>query len=160
LEEYDFFDEMCLVALDISKEVKFAAVTDTNGKLIAGKQCKDDKINNSLVKTRLTQSSSAKAKENRQNSINSTTTTYCHYNTNYIFYANYLASTLKRIKNDMQCTVSKGQDPVHRIELVQIHGLLKIAITSLTARNDRYLCIYLESSSSDQEIITKILNAI
>jgi hypothetical protein len=41
LEEYDFFDEMCLVALDISKEVRFAAVTDTNGKLIAGKQRKD-----------------------------------------------------------------------------------------------------------------------
>ena len=34
-------DEMCLVALDISKEVRFAAVTDTNGKLIAGKQRKD-----------------------------------------------------------------------------------------------------------------------
>jgi len=32
---------MCLVALDISKEVRFAAVTDTNGKLIAGKQRKD-----------------------------------------------------------------------------------------------------------------------
>lgn len=41
MEEYDFFDEMCLVALDISKEVRFAAVTDTNGKLIAGKQRKD-----------------------------------------------------------------------------------------------------------------------
>ena len=63
---------MCLVALDISKEVKFAAVTDTNGKLIAGKLCKDDKINNSLVKTRLFQLSSAEAKENRQNSLNST----------------------------------------------------------------------------------------
>jgi hypothetical protein len=53
LEEYDFFDEMCLVALDISKEVRFAAVTDTNGKLIAGKQRKDGNINNSRIKTRL-----------------------------------------------------------------------------------------------------------
>ena len=160
MEEYDFFDEMCLVALDISKEVKFAAVTDTNGKLIAGKQCKDDKINNNLVKTRLFQLSSAEAKENRQNSLNSTAT-FCHYNTNYIFYTNYLASILKRIKNDMQCfSDNKEQDSVHRIELVQIHGFLKIAITSLTARNDRYLCIYLESASSNQEIITKIRNAI
>ena len=151
---------MCLAALDISKEVKFAAVTDTNGKLIAGKQCKDDKIkNNSIVKARLTQLSSVKAKENRQNSLNSTAT-FCHYNTNHIFYTNYLASTLKRIKNDMQRTANKGQDSVHRIELVQIHGLLRIAITSLTARNDRYLCIYLESSSSDQEVITKIRHAI
>jgi hypothetical protein len=62
LEEYDFFDEMCLVALDISKEVRFAAVTDTNGKLIAGKQCKDGNINNSLIKTRLFQLSSAEAR--------------------------------------------------------------------------------------------------
>ena len=42
LEEYDFLDEMCMVALDISKEVKFAAVIDTNGKVISGKQCKND----------------------------------------------------------------------------------------------------------------------
>ena len=150
---------MCLVALDISKEVRFAAVTDTNGKLIAGKQRKDGNINNSRIKTRLFQLSSAEAKEYRQHSLKASAT-FCHYDSNYLFYANYLASALKRIKNDMQCTVSKGQDPVHRIELVQIHGLLKIAITPLTARNDRYLCIYLESSSSDRKIITKILNAI
>jgi hypothetical protein len=160
LEEYDFFDEICLAALDIGKEVKFAAVIDTNGRLIAGKQCKDDKINSILVKTRLIPLSSAEAKENRQNGSNSTTTTFCHYNTNIIFYTNYLSSALKKIKNDLQCSDNQEQDSVHRIELVQIHGLLKIAITSLTAKNDRYLCIYLESSSSNQEMITKIYNAI
>jgi hypothetical protein len=158
LEEYDFFDEMCLVALDISKEVRFAAVTDTNGKLIAGKQCKDGNINNSLIKTRLFQLSSAEGKEYRQHSLK-TSTTFCHYNTNYLFYANYLASTLKRIKDDTLRSDRKEQESAHRVELVQIHGLLKIAIASLTARNDRYLCIYLESTSSNQEIITKICNA-
>jgi hypothetical protein len=157
LEEYDF-DEMCLVALDISKEVRFAAVTDTNGKLIAGKQCKDGNINNSLIKTRLFQLSSAEEKEYRQHSLK-TSTTFCHYNTNYLFYANYLASTLKRIKDDTLRSDRKEQESAHRVELVQIHGLLKIAIASLTARNDRYLCIYLESTSSNQEIITKICNA-
>ncbi len=55
--------------------------------------------------------------------------------------------------------IGKSKDSAHRVELVQIHGLLKIAIASLTARNDRYLCIYLESTSSNQEIITKIRNA-
>jgi len=158
LEEYDFFDEMCLVALDISKEVRFAAVTDTNGKLIAGKQCKDGNINNSLIKTRLFQLSSAEAKEYRQHSLKASAAFY-HYNSNYLFYANYLASTLKRIKDDMQRSNRKEQGSVHRIELVQIQGLLKIAIASLTARSDRYLCIYLESTSSNQEIITKIRNA-
>ena len=58
----------------------------------------------------------------------------------------------------MQC--SDNKDSVDQIELVQIHGLLKIAITSLTARNGRYLCIYLESTSSNQEVITKIRHAI
>jgi hypothetical protein len=160
LEEYDFFDEMCLAALDIGKEVKFAAVIDTKGKLIAGKQCKDGKVNSSLVETRLIQLSSAEAKENCQNGSNSITTTFCHYNTNIIFYTNYMYSALKRIKSDLKRSDNKEQGSVHRIELVQIHGLLKIAITSLTARNDRYLCIYLESTSSNQEIITKICNAI
>jgi hypothetical protein len=158
LEEYDFFDEMCLVALDISKEVRFAAVTDTNGKLIAGKQRKDGNINNSRIKTRLFQLSSAEAKEYRQHSLKASAT-FCHYDSNYLFYANYLASTLKRIKDDMQRSNRKEQGSAHRIELVQIQGLLKIAIASLTARNDRYLCIYLESTSSNQEIITKIRNA-
>ena len=60
MEEYDFFAEMCFVALDISKEVKFAAVIDTNGKLITGKQSKNDYyINNNLAKTRLLQLSSS-----------------------------------------------------------------------------------------------------
>lgn len=59
----------------------------------------------------------------------------------------------------MQRLNRKEQGSAHRIELVQIQGLLKIAIASLTARNDRYLCIYLESTSSNQEIITKIRNA-
>ncbi len=59
----------------------------------------------------------------------------------------------------MQHSDSKEQDSAHQVGLVQFHGLLKIAIASLTARNDRYLCIYLESASSNQEIITKIRNA-
>lgn len=59
----------------------------------------------------------------------------------------------------MQRLNRKEQGSAHRIELVQIQGLLKSAIASLTARNDRYLCIYLESTSSNQEIITKIRNA-
>src|SRR3954462_8433363 len=92
---------MCLVALDISKEVRFAAVTDTNGKLIAGKQGKDGNINNSRIKTRLFQLSSADATEYRQHRLKASAT-FCHYNSNYLFHANYLASTLKRIKDDMQ----------------------------------------------------------
>ena len=111
---------MCLVALDISKEVRFAAVTDTNGKLIAGKQCKDGNINNSLIKTRLFQLSSAEAKEYLQHSLKAST--FCHYNSNYLFYANYLASTLKRIKDDMHVQIGKSKDRLIESNLYKSRG--------------------------------------
>jgi len=53
LEEYDFLNEMCLIALHMSKEVKFAAVIDDNGKLIAGRYRKEDYINSKRTKSRL-----------------------------------------------------------------------------------------------------------
>jgi hypothetical protein len=38
---------------------------------------------------------------------------------------------------------------------------VKLATTSLTNRNDRYLCVYLElSSTSYQEIISKVIESI
>jgi hypothetical protein len=159
LEEYDFFAEMCFIALDISKEVKFVAVIDSNGKLIAGNQCRNNHyINNNLAKTRLLQLSSSVTQDNGQNSIS---TSFCHYNANYLLYTNYLTTTLERIKNEMQQPDKNlGQESALRIEIVQIHGSLKIAITPLTANNDRYLCIFLESDSSNQEIITRIRDAI
>jgi hypothetical protein len=121
LKEYDFFDEMCLVALDISKEVRFAAVTDINRKLIAGNQRKDGNINNSLIKTRLFQLSSAEAKEYLQHSLKASTT-FCHYNSNYLFYANYLASTLKRIKDDMHVQIGKSKDRLIESNLYKSRG--------------------------------------
>ncbi len=150
---------MCFVALDISKEVKFADVIDSNGKLVTGKQCKNDYyyINNGLDKTRLLQLSSI-TQNIGQNSLS---ISFCNYNTNYLLYTNYLTSILERIKNEMQQpNKNTGQKSAHLIEIVRIHGLLKIAITPLAANNDRYLCIYLESESSNQEIIAKICNAI
>jgi hypothetical protein len=163
LEEYDFFDEMCFIALDIGKEVKFAAVIDSNGKLITGKQSKYDDyyyINNNLTRASLLQSLfSSVTKDNIQNSLS---ISFCHYNTNYLFYANYLTAALKRIKNGTHRSNNDDaeQESACRVELVQVHGLLKIAITPLTASNDRYLCIYLQSTLSDQEVIAKISSVI
>lgn len=101
MEEYDFFAEMCLIALDISKEVKFAAVIDSNGKLITGKQCRNSHyhINNSLVLTRLLQTatSTSSVKENHQDSHNAYTT-FCGYNTSYLFYAHYLTPYIEENK--------------------------------------------------------------
>jgi hypothetical protein len=92
---------MCFIALNIGKEVKFAAVIDSNGKLITGKQSKHDDyyINNNLARASLLQLSfSSVTKDNDQNSLS---ISFCHYNTNYLFSANYLTAALERIKNDM-----------------------------------------------------------
>ena len=163
LEEYDFLNEMCLIALHMSKEVKFAAVIDDNGKLIAGRYRKEDHINNKRTKSRLLLSASREkgnAHNNNNNDVSSSIT-FCHYNTNYLFYANYLTAAVKKIKTGIKYSdYREKEQSVHHVELAEIHGILKIAITPLTANNDRYLCIYLESSSPNQEIIAKIGNTI
>ena len=98
------------------------------------------------------------------NNINndvSSSITFCHYNTNYLFYANYLTAAVKKIKTGIKYSdYREKEESVHHVELAEIHSILKIAITPLTANNDRYLCIYLESSSPNQEIIAKIGNTI
>jgi len=169
LEEYDFLNEMCLIALHMSKEVKFAAVIDDNGKLIAGRYRKEDYINSKRTKSRLLLSA-AREKGNDHNNNNnnknnnndvSSSITFCHYNTNYLFYANYLTAAVKKIKTGIKYSdYREKEESVHHVELAEIHSILKIAITPLTANNDRYLCIYLESSSPNQEIIAKIGNTI
>jgi len=163
LEEYDFLTDMCLSALHMSKEVKFAAVIDDNGKLIAGKYRKEDHINNKRTKLRLLLSAREKddGRDNNNNNDVSSSLTFCHYNTNYLFYANYLTAAVKKIKTGIKYSdYREKEQSVHHVELAEIHGILKIAITPLTANNDRYLCIYLESSSPNQEIIAKIGNTI
>jgi hypothetical protein len=163
LEEYDFLTEMCLIALHMSKEVKFAAVIDNNGILIAGKYRKEDHTNNKRTKSRLLLSAREKGDDHNNNSNNdvSSSITFCHYNTNYLFYANYLTAAVKKIKTGIKYSdYREKEESVHHVELAEIHSILKIAITPLTANNDRYLCIYLESSSPNQEIIAKIGNTI
>ena len=164
LEEYDFLIEMCMSALHMSKEVKFAAVIDNNGKLIAGRYRKEDHINNKRTKSRLLLSASREKGNDHNNNNNndvSSSITFCHYNTNYLFYANYLTAAVKKIKTGIKYSdYREKEESVHHVELAEIHSILKIAITPLTANNDRYLCIYLESSSPNQEIIAKIGNTI
>jgi hypothetical protein len=153
---------MCLIALHMSKEVKFAAVIDNNGKLIAGKYRKEDHTNNKRTKSRLLLSAREKGDDhNNNNNDVSSSLTFCHYNTNYLFYANYLTAAVKKIKTGIKNPdYREKEESVHHVELAEIHSILKIAITPLTANNDRYLCIYLESSSPNQEIIAKICNTI
>lgn len=141
MEERDFLYEMCLAALCISRDVKFAAVIDNNGKLIVGRYRK--KIQNKPARLSDDITSSAAC---------------CQYNTNYLFYTKYLIPSIRNINDGKQ---SSGYDAetVH-FGLAEVHGSLKIAITPLTESNDRYLCIYLESSSPNQELIAKLSNTL
>lgn len=43
LEEYDFFTELCQLALSTDRNVRFAGVVDDRGKLLTGKYRKDIK---------------------------------------------------------------------------------------------------------------------
>jgi hypothetical protein len=43
LEEYEFFAELCQLALSTDRNVRFAGVVDSNGKLLTGKYRKDIK---------------------------------------------------------------------------------------------------------------------
>lgn len=49
MEEYDFFTELCSVALATDKKVRFAGVMDNEGKLITGKYRND--INSPMFKS-------------------------------------------------------------------------------------------------------------
>jgi hypothetical protein len=141
MEERDFLYEMCLAALCMSREVKFAAVIDNNGKLIVGKYRK--KIQN---------------KPARPPDDITATAAFCQYNTSYLFYTKYLIPSIKN-KNERKRSNGENAETVH-FQLAEVHGSLKIAITPLTESNDKYLCIYLESSSPNQELIAKLSSTI
>ena len=46
------------------------------------------------------------------------------------------------------------------IEIIEINDNVRLAIAPLNERKDKYLSVYIESSASGQEIISKLRNAI
>jgi hypothetical protein len=128
MEEHDFLHEICLIVLCVSKDVKYAGVVDSNGKLLVGEFRKN--IQSPLVKS---------------NSID--------IQKSNSFFLSYLAPAIKGRNFDSE------PGKVH-FKLTEFDNV-KLAITSLTNRNDRYLCVYLESlSTSYQEIISKVIESI
>jgi hypothetical protein len=128
MEEHDFLHEICLIVLCVSKDVKYAGVVDSNGKLLVGEFRKN--VQSPLVKS---------------NSID--------IQKSNSFFLSYLAPAIKGRNFDSE------PGKVH-FKLTEFDNV-KLAITSLTNRNDRYLCVYLESlSTSYQEIISKVIESI
>jgi hypothetical protein len=128
MEEHDFLHEICLIVLCVSKDVKYAGVVDSNGKLLVGEFRKN--VQSPLVKS---------------NSID--------IQKSNSFFLSYLAPAIKGRNFDSE------PGKVH-FKLTEFDNV-KLAITSLTNRNDRYLCVYLKSlSTSYQEIISKVIESI
>jgi|tagenome__1003787_1003787.scaffolds.fasta_scaffold19467942_1 hypothetical protein len=127
MEERDFFCEICLTALYTSKDVRFSAVVDDTGKLIVAENKKGFQ------------------KTTKPNSM----TDDCQ--TSYLFYLDYLLPAIRERRFYLEDYVEKIY-----FELKEINNDVKIAVAPLTQSKDKYLCVYIESSASYQEIIMKL----
>jgi hypothetical protein len=138
LEELDFLYEACLIALFSNRFVKFAAVLDNNGKLII-----------------------AEYRKGIQNYWRSDFTSDNDYH-GYRFHLDYLVPAIK--KGGICSPYSKKkeeqqQEEIH-FEIIEIDNNVRLAIATLNERKDKYLCIYVESSAPNQEIILQLRKAI
>ena len=134
LKEHDFLKEICLSALSLDKNVKFVGAVDSDGKLLAGEFNKYKFFGNNDT---LTVKSS-------------------------LFYVHYLIPALKH----QQVTNEPSNRSIHNknvflFDLADLGNAVYLAVTPLTEKKDRYLCVYLELYSTSEiiaheEIISKI----
>jgi hypothetical protein len=134
LKEHNFLKEICLSALSLDKNVKFVGAVDSDGKLLAGEFNKYKFFGNNDT---LTVKSS-------------------------LFYVRYLIPALKH----QQVTNEPSNRSIHNknvflFDLADLGNAVYLAVTPLTEKKDRYLCVYLELYSTSEiiaheEIISKI----
>lgn len=134
LKEHNFLKEICLSALSLDKNVKFVGAVDSDGKLLAGEFNKYKFFGNNDT---LTVKSS-------------------------LFYVHYLIPALKH----QQVTNEPSNRSIHNknvflFDLADLGNAVYLAVTPLTEKKDRYLCVYLELYSTSEiiaheEIISKI----
>jgi hypothetical protein len=142
LEEIDFLHEACLTALFSNRLVKFASVLDNNGKLIIAEYRKG--IQN-YWRTDF-------ASDNNTD----------RHDSSFLFHLDYLVPVIKKIRSfslDSTKVQHQGEEETH-FEIIEINDNVRLAIAQLNERKDKYLCVYIESSASSQEIISKLRNAI
>jgi len=133
MEERDFLHEICLTALSAGKAVKFAAVVDKTAKLIVGEYRKN-------IQT--------------YSKPNYKLGDCCMIS--HLFYLDYLIPIItKRERRSLGYRVKDVQ-----FNLTEINENVKIATTPLTKSKDKFLCVYLDSSESHQEIIVTLSNSI
>jgi len=153
MEEGEFFEEICLVSLFASKTVRFTAVVDSIGKLIMGKFKKMN--THRQIGTFPYSCVTLHGSEEQQQFLPQS----CHS-----FYHSLLIPTLKDLTG--RGYHEQWSDKAH-FEIFEIYSKIgaKLAVTPLTERRDRYLCVYLQlppeiPTNQHQQIISKISNAI
>jgi hypothetical protein len=146
MEELDFFEEICLNSLYATKAVKFAAVVDSDGRMLTGKFKKiygfdgPATMENSLMPT----------------------------GRSYSFYHHYLIPTLNN--GATICWLDWGSNKSH-FEITEIANQeedngskILLAVTPLTQTKDKFLCIFLQitsqTSGHHQQIMSRLGDAI
>ena len=133
-KEHYFLKEICLNALCLDKSVKFVAAVDNKGKLLAAEFNKYKFFGN-----------------NDTLNIKSS-----------FFYLHYLIPALSHQRVMKSSSKSPHNKNVFLFDLADLGNSVYMAVTALTQKKDKYLCVYLElyQSSSEiiaqEEIITKI----
>jgi hypothetical protein len=140
LEEFDFFDEVCLTSLYATKAVKFAAFVDSNGTMITAKF---RKISIYEFCTKMAASSKWTGR-------------------GYSFYHTYLIPALnnkdwRSNKSHLEVTEIASQDEDNNSRIL-------LAITPLTQSKDKFLSIYMQmtpqASNQHEQIMSRICESI
>jgi hypothetical protein len=146
MKELDFFEEICLNSLYATKAVKFAAVVDSDGRMLAGKFKKIYGFDGSTA---------------NENSLMPT-------GRSYSFYHHYLIPALNN--GATICWLDWSSNKSH-FEITEIanheeanNSKILLAVTPLTQTKDKFLCIYLQiasqTSGQHQQIMSRLCDAI
>ena len=133
MDERDFLYSLCAEALDIEYSIKFAAVINHEGKLLVGTSRRsittqqDESLDNNLFKSRLNHS-------------------------NYIFLNGICNSNSFINKNALYYDLYNRSD----FRLIHINKNIFVALIPLNEEQDKFLCIYFESSNSLHKTLLKL----
>ena len=80
----------------------------------------------------------------------------------YLFHLDYLVPAMKK-RGFCSPYSKKKEEQQHaeiHFEMLEIDDNVRLAIAPLNERKNKYLCLYVESSAPNQEIISQLRNAI
>jgi hypothetical protein len=153
MEEVDFYEEICLTSLHANKTVRFTAVVNSNGKLIVGKFKRSNTRRQLGVLPHT--SGLLDGSEHQRLFLRQSCRSFYHAQ---------LTPTLQDVAS--RSYYEECSDKAH-FEITEIDNKIgaKLAVTPLTDRRDRYLCVYLQlppeiSTDQHQQIMSKISNSI